>query len=266
MPADGRDTMLQVQVPDGIEEGQQFSVQTPQGVMLVICPAGNKGGDTIGIQTTPFQNASSSQVAPAPITMTRDNGEMISLETLTPAHYAEVTKIMSQFLMSKRFCCMMPWGVCESVEETSKHYSGSAAKVDKLSLGVIAMDSTGGLGHAQLVFKGHPCDLYTPKEGEAYVQHIAVSAHARGQGVGTKLLDWCEATAKARGARTLSLHVLRGNPAKRLYERFGFVVTAENTDCVSECFSSCFIVACFGRPYGCCNPSCGSDYMVKQLA
>ena len=65
MAADGRDTMLQVQVPDGIEEGQQFSVQTPQGVMLVICPAGNKGGDTIGIQTTPFQNASSSQVAPA---------------------------------------------------------------------------------------------------------------------------------------------------------------------------------------------------------
>ena len=78
--------MLQVQVPDGIEEGQQFNVQTPAGMMLVMCPAGNKGGDTICIQTTPIQNASSSQVAPAPITMTRENGETMSLETLTPAH------------------------------------------------------------------------------------------------------------------------------------------------------------------------------------
>ena len=258
--------MLQVQVPDGIEEGQQFNVQTPAGMMLVMCPAGNKGGDTICIQTTPIQNASSSQVAPAPITMTRENGETMSLETLTPAHYAEVTKIMSQFLMSKRCCCMVPWGACVSVEETSKHYRGSAAKEDKRNVGVIAMDASGGLGHAQLAFQGHPCDMYTPKAGEAYLEHIAVAAHARGKGVGTKLLEWCEATAKARQARTLSLHVLRGNPAKRLYERYGFVVTPQSNDCVGECIGGCFVVACFGRPYGCCHPSCGADYMVKQIA
>ncbi len=52
---------------------------------------------------------------------------------------------------------------------------------------------------------------------------IAVTAGARGQGVGTFLLDALVAEARAGGFRALSLSVEEDNPALRLYEHAGFV-------------------------------------------
>ena len=62
---------------------------------------------------------------------------------------------------------------------------------------------------------------------------IGVRADARGQGIGQALLQALIALAQSQGYAALSLSVDRNNPARHLYERFGFcdafVSTGEDT-------------------------------------
>jgi GNAT superfamily N-acetyltransferase len=53
---------------------------------------------------------------------------------------------------------------------------------------------------------------------------VAVVEHARGKGIGTKLIEELAATAAARGFAALVLNVHLRNPAARLYTRTGFYV------------------------------------------
>jgi GNAT superfamily N-acetyltransferase len=61
---------------------------------------------------------------------------------------------------------------------------------------------------------------------------IAVSPARRGTGVGAAMLDRLLADARAAGLPGVSLSVRATNPARRLYERFGFrpVDDAETTN------------------------------------
>ncbi|WP_030240137.1 GNAT family N-acetyltransferase [Streptomyces sp. NRRL S-350] len=57
------------------------------------------------------------------------------------------------------------------------------------------------------------------------IQGLAVDDTVRGRGIGRRLVDAACATARAAGARKLTLRVLGWNaPARRLYESRGFVV------------------------------------------
>lgn len=94
--------------------------------------------------------------------------------------------------------------------------------------------------------------VHTPQPNEMYIDHLAVTKHARGLGVGTKLLQWGEDIARQRNKTLLTLGVVKGNPAKRLYQRLGFV------DVSFSCFwSSCIV----GMPHG----QFGADMMEKEL-
>ena len=59
---------------------------------------------------------------------------------------------------------------------------------------------------------------------------VCVLPGYRGAGVGTALLAAAVTEARSRGLEALSLSVEEGNPARPLYERFGFarVVTAQH--------------------------------------
>jgi hypothetical protein len=96
------------------------------------------------------------------------------------------------------------------------------------------------------------------------VGSLAVLPNARGKGVGTKLLAWAEDVAKARNARVMTLSVINGNAAKKLYSRTGYNKFTKSDPCEAFC-SCCFITVCFGRPYGLCHPECGGDDMEKPL-
>ena len=66
-----------------------------------------------------------------------------------------------------------------------------------------------------------------PGPGEVLVKSIAygicVSDHARGQGIGTKLLNAIKAQAHTRNLSQVRLDVINTNPhARALYERQGF--------------------------------------------
>jgi ribosomal protein S18 acetylase RimI-like enzyme len=59
--------------------------------------------------------------------------------------------------------------------------------------------------------------------GEWYVQAVAVSASARGLGVGSRLLALAEERAQAAGASWITLDVAASNTGgRRLYERVGY--------------------------------------------
>ena len=88
------------------------------------------------------------------------------------------------------------------------------------------------------------CLMHSPKADEVYVASLAVTATARGKGAGTEMLKWGEGVARARGASRYTLGVVRGNPAIRLYERYGFVkkpctLTAPFEECVATCILGC---------------------------
>ena len=55
------------------------------------------------------------------------------------------------------------------------------------------------------------------------VHDVAVLADFRGRGIAKKMLSFCEALARNRGACKMTLEVLQGNlGAVRVYQRFGF--------------------------------------------
>ncbi len=61
------------------------------------------------------------------------------------------------------------------------------------------------------------------RPGELLLDGIAVDPEARGQGIGTRLLQAIEEHARALGETSIRLDVIDTNPgARRLYERMGF--------------------------------------------
>ena len=101
--------------------------------------------------------------------------------------------------------------------------------------------------------------MHKPKQGEAYVASLAVAKGARGMGAGTQMLQWSESVARARKSNFMSLGVVRGNPAQRLYERYGFVEKKEG--CFDECCQNIAISCMLGCPHG----RCGGLMMEKPL-
>jgi ribosomal protein S18 acetylase RimI-like enzyme len=64
-----------------------------------------------------------------------------------------------------------------------------------------------------------------PAKNACYIDHIAVSAHARGLGIGKALMVQASKIAETDPSiNRLTLHVAKNNPALNLYEREGFVI------------------------------------------
>jgi len=70
--------------------------------------------------------------------------------------------------------------------------------------------------------------------GTAYISDVAVDGSFRGKGIGSALLASAEEWARERSRQGLSLHVAIANPARRLYERFGFRLEKQQTSRLSE--------------------------------
>lgn len=206
---------------------------------------------------------SSADAAVAPEEMARGgDGDEVRVEVVSATWEAEDFALFKDFLSTKRCCCLVPLSTGETVQGAVK--KRAKWPESKRLLGAVAVSGGRVVGTVQGAGHGDPCDMMAPKEGEVYVEHLAVAAGQRGRGVGTKLLAWVENAARERGATRLSLDVLRGNPALRLYERVGFVkhVKDPGTEACHCCITTCL----FGRPYGLCHPGWGTDLMHKPLS
>ena len=62
---------------------------------------------------------------------------------------------------------------------------------------------------------------------EIRLMDVALVPETRGRGIGTRLVEWLLASAVERNA-AITLNVEPYNPARRLYERFGFRVVEED--------------------------------------
>ena len=76
--------------------------------------------------------------------------------------------------------------------------------------------------------------LFPPeRHGQGYLDPetpelaIAVVPEMRGQGLGSRLLDSLTAEAVRSGVARISLSVSAGNPARRLYQRHGYLPASE---------------------------------------
>jgi GNAT superfamily N-acetyltransferase len=72
--------------------------------------------------------------------------------------------------------------------------------------------------------------MWMPRDGGATLVTMHVLPVHRRRGYGARLLGWFATGAAAAGIRRLDLGVHRDNPARRLYERDGFLLTGEDGD------------------------------------
>jgi ribosomal protein S18 acetylase RimI-like enzyme len=79
-----------------------------------------------------------------------------------------------------------------------------------------------------ILVEGEPAGrLYVHRgRSEIRIVDIALLPEHRGNGIGTRLLEGLLAEGEA-GAKSVTIHVERENPALRLYERLGFSVAED---------------------------------------
>lgn len=206
------------------------------------------------------ESAALHEMAPAPLHIAR-------VEALTTERLEEVLAIQNEFLADKRCCCCC--SITETLSELAERY---AQFPELLPLAAVALgaDTDKPIGFVRMSVHGigeRPFwdnALHELAPGEAYIETMAVSAGNRGQGAGLKMLEFCERTARERGATKLTLGVLNGNPARRLYERFGFA--PKPASACDEGGACCCVLLILGRPYGVCRPECGAIVMEKPLS
>ncbi|KAL3803342.1 hypothetical protein HJC23_009306 [Cyclotella cryptica] len=195
----------------------------------------------------------------------------IRVMPIQECHLGGALAVYNEFVGSgrKRLCCLIPLGLFPtSMEDFQLNFTTENAR----SASAVAVLVEGDhdkeekvVGFIHMVDAGMDRDSFSQmmhalKKDECYIESICVVSEMRGRGVGLRLLEFCEARARERGARILSLGVVAKNPAKRLYERFGFVDRKE--DVFSYCGSLLTIFCLFGVPHG----ALGGTVMDKDLS
>ncbi|UPK42731.1 GNAT family N-acetyltransferase [Paenibacillus pabuli] len=71
------------------------------------------------------------------------------------------------------------------------------------------------------------CVALKPKSEEMLLEHFYIHPDYQGQQIGSQVLNMLLKRDEVRGKR-VTLNVLQGSPARRLYERFGFVLDSED--------------------------------------
>ncbi|WP_460346010.1 GNAT family N-acetyltransferase [Actinoallomurus acanthiterrae] len=71
------------------------------------------------------------------------------------------------------------------------------------------------------------CVTVRPADGRQWLEHFYLAPHCQGRGLGSAVLRRMLERTDAQGM-TVALNVLQGSAARRLYERHGFVVEAQD--------------------------------------
>lgn len=135
------------------------------------------------------------------------------MQSVTVAAYEEYAAVMSKpFWEEYRQHILMTLGKVESAERV-------VAEREGIVIGsVLLYPSIAGIYPAPI-----RVDTDWPE-----VRLLAVAPEARGQGVGTALMDECEQRARSAGATILGLHTAdMMQAAMRMYERRGFIRVPE---------------------------------------
>eukprot|EP00511_Aplanochytrium_stocchinoi_P008982 CAMPEP_0204871730 /NCGR_PEP_ID=MMETSP1348-20121228/36380_1 /ASSEMBLY_ACC=CAM_ASM_000700 /TAXON_ID=215587 /ORGANISM="Aplanochytrium stocchinoi, Strain GSBS06" /LENGTH=191 /DNA_ID=CAMNT_0052026217 /DNA_START=160 /DNA_END=735 /DNA_ORIENTATION=- len=190
---------------------------------------------------------------------------MTRVEVLSEATLSDANRINNEFMgTTGKHCC----GCCSYAwcpDSDSEFASNYRKRPEQMNLTAVAVgkDDT-VIGVLKLSVYGvqrnfFEAGLHTIDPGEAYVEWVAVTKNARGQGAGSLLMQWAETTARERGATTITLGVVSGNPAQKLYERIGYASVKQSAR--DQMVTNCLICCMFGSP----NGMCGGIMMEKTL-
>ncbi|MFI1359455.1 GNAT family N-acetyltransferase [Streptomyces sp. NPDC020898] len=72
------------------------------------------------------------------------------------------------------------------------------------------------------------CVALRPAEDAVWLEHFYLARRLQGGGIGSGVLRQLLKRCDGEGVRVVRLNVLQGSPARRLYERHGFVVESED--------------------------------------
>ena len=185
------------------------------------------------------------------------NNNNIRIEPLHSKHFKEVVPIVKEFFNSKHCCCCIPLGVDEGIAKYEKLQRKYPEKFAVAAVAVRVEDDT-VVGFAQMLFENQPSYIHKCKPNEAYLEQLCVSSDARGMGVGTKLLKWCDDLAIERNCDFIGLEVIYNNPAIRLYQRKGYTIQPKNNTSYLEKFCVTTFFCCLLGPMIC--PAHSSSY------
>jgi ribosomal protein S18 acetylase RimI-like enzyme len=101
---------------------------------------------------------------------------------------------------------------------------------------VFAAVRTFGLGTLTMVRRMRIFRRVSPKkpEGSLVISELSVLSEHRNKGIGQAMMQRAEELARAEGYKLISLQTRTTNPARRLYERFGYEVAGEALDAEFE--------------------------------
>lgn len=130
---------------------------------------------------------------------------------LRPATESEKDLIFESYRITVGPYVAKAWGWDESLQRENfwKHHPFKDFKVIQLE------NSFGGGLHME------------EDESDVYIRMIFLLPEFQGLGIGTQLITDLHHVARNQG-KGLGLKVIRGNPACRLYERLGFIVTGQD--------------------------------------
>jgi len=99
------------------------------------------------------------------------------------------------------------------------------SRVDVVKLLIKVLGPVGFIRRFPAIYSRTTVDIETPTDS-LHLTNLHVEAAARGQDVGTKLLQWAEDEARRIGATRMTITTIPTNVGGvRLYERFGFKIT-----------------------------------------
>ncbi|KAL7474931.1 hypothetical protein ACHAW6_000872 [Cyclotella cf. meneghiniana] len=186
-------------------------------------------------------------------------------------HLSGALAVYNKFVGSgqKRLCCLIPLSLFPTSMDEFRLYfaTENARSASAVAIRVKEDDATEEevVGFVHMVDASMDRDpfsqwMHALEEGECYIETMCVASEMRGRGIGLRLLEFCEARARERNARVLTLGVVANNPAKRLYKRFGFVDRKHNA--ISYCKTLLVVFCVMGSPH--CGV--GGSVMEKDLS
>ena len=193
-------------------------------------------------------------------------GNAVRVEEISPATFDSARVIYNEFLGAGKSMFCIPLFCCPVSRNTfNDQFEGQYSEALKTTAVAVRESDGAVIGIMKTAVHGQarPPEergMHETRPGECYIEWLAVASDARGQGVGTKLLQWADHLALSRGCTVLTLGVMNGNPAARLYERHGFVFKRHEGAC--DAFFSCLFISCF---LGCPNGQLGGKQMEKPL-
>ena len=202
------------------------------------------------------------KIHPTPMPLTSSG---IRVEALTEPYFRGALDVYNKFVGAgrKRLCCLVPLTLFPT---SMLAFQFSFATENACSASAVAVRESDDkvVGFVHMTDKSMDREfssilMHSLKDGECYIESMCVLSEVRGQGIGTRLLEFCEARARERSAQCITLGVVANNPAKRLYERFGFV--DRKRDVLSSCGSSMGLFCIFGFPHW----RIGGSIMEKNL-